>query len=315
MEELVAASEKVDNANVEIANIQSQIFLYANILTARFNNMKADNIVIIGKQGKVFQSLVDKINSFKEDKKKASVRLQNVNGLKKLLNRFINENPEILEKIQRNEKIDTGAHIIFITDKFYREDTRKTSGYGIETGVSLGVFRKLQSKSDSSIKDIVQKLSFIMANTGATNKGIQLLGKDIPDNFNTMLATLLGAAMFDDVVLKSTFDKIGVNRVHLFSGNNIYIPFSVILGKLNAAIDKVVEDVVKVEFSNLKDKAGSTRDETYTSFRKELDNEPKDMPSLYKKYFDYREQNVKVSYHILRTFSDMIRELFPSSTI
>lgn len=315
LEELATASQKVDNANAEIANIQSQTFLYANILTARFNNMKADNIVVIGKQHGVFKNLVDKINSFEEDKKQTSVRLQNVNGLEKLLKDFITETPEAVGNAMNERKINTGTHIIFITDKFYREDTRRDSGYGVETGVNLGTFHELQSRSDASIKEIIDKISFVIANTGATYGGIQLLGKDLPNNFNTMLATLLGAAMFDDVVLKGTFDKIGINRVHLFSGNNIFIPFSVILGKLNKAIDAVVEDVVKVEISNLKDKAGSTRDETYTSFQEERDKKPKNIPNLYEKYFTYREQNIKISYHILRKFSDMIKDFFPSSII
>lgn len=315
LEELATASQKVDNANVEIANIQSQTFLYANILTARFNNMKADNIVVIGKQHGVFKNLVDKISSFEEDKKQTSVRLQNVNGLEKLLKDFITDNPEAVERATSEGKINTGTHIIFITDKFYREDTRRDSGYGVETGVNLGTFHELQSRSDASIKEIIDKISFVIANTGATYGGIQLLGKDLPNNFNTMLATLLGAAMFDDVVLKGDFDKIGINRVHLFSGNNIYVPFSIVLGKLNKAIDAVVEDVVKIEISNLKDKNGSTRDETFISFQEERDKKPKNMPSLYEKYFTYREQNIKVSYHILRKFSDMIGNLFSSSKI
>ena len=313
MEELVAASEIVDNANTEITNIQSQAFLYANILTARFNNMKADNIVVIGKQKGVFTELVNKINSFKEDEEETSVRLQNVNGLQKLLKDFITENPKVVENVMNEGKTDT--HIIFITDKFYREDTKGDSGYGVETGVNLGTFHELQSRSDAFIKEIIDKISFIIANTGATYGGIQLLGKDLPNNFNTMLATLLGAAMFDDVVLKEDFDKIGINRVHLFSGNNIFVPFSVILGKLNKAIDAVVEDVVKVDISNLKDKVGSTRDETYASFQEERDKKPKNISSLYEKYFIYREQNIKVSYHILRKFSDMIKDFFPSSII
>lgn len=315
LEELATASEKVDNANVEITNIQSQTFFFANILTARFNNMKADNIVVIGKQHGVFKNLVDKINSFEEDKKQTSVRLQNVNGLEKLLKDFITENPEAVGNAMNERKINAGTHIIFITDKFYREDTRRDSGYGVETGVNLGTFHELQSRSDASIKEIIDKISFIIANTGATYGGIQLLGKDLPSNFNTMLATLLGAAMFDDVVLKGDFDKIGINRVHLFSGNNIYIPFSVILGKLNKAIDAVVEDVVKVEISNLKEKVGSTRDETYTSFQEERDKKPKNIPNLYEKYFVYREQNIKISYHILRKFSDIVKDFFPSSII
>ena len=315
LEELATASEKVDNVNAEITNIQSQTFLYANILTARFNNMKADNIVIIGKQHGVFKTLVDKINSFEEDKKQTSVRLQNVNGLEKLLKDFITENPEAVGNATNERKINTGTHIIFITDKFYREDTRRDSGYGVETGVNLRTFHELQARSDASIKEIIDKISFIIANTGTTNRDIQLLGKDLPSNFNTMLATLLGAAMFDDVVLKGDFDKIGINRVHLFSGNNIYIPFSVILGKLNKAIDAVVEDVVKVEISNLKEKVGSTRDETYTSFQEERDKKPKNIPNLYEKYFVYREQNIKISYHILRKFSDIVKDFFPSSII
>lgn len=303
----------IDHINSVISN---SVENYSVLLTGALNNMKADTILIHGHSGSNIKNLLNEYVK-KEEK---SVRLSNIEGLEKTFRSLFQDRE--WEELSENERTELeNTDLVFITHKMYKYDTTIKEGFRIED-INLETFDKILKKmSGNSIpneRQMVNEMTFTIANTGKQGKH-ELLGTALSYGFRTELAALFGNFMFDDVVLHTFLSKYNIGRIHIFMGNNIMIPFSVLIDWLLAAISnfsnvsigsnkihgayKQLSDIVSVTIKNNVINDSETEEEMAPLTREfNQDGSESNEKKLYEKYFEQRLRAVKIKYYILKDF-------------
>ena len=176
--------------------------------TGALGNMKADQII-------TFDVSIDieKISDFidkQQGQGESSTRMKNINALK-----------EMFESLKK-----TKGNIVFVSDKLYDLSRENFEGFTAESP-SIDVAAKILERANVN-QDVLKHLVFLAVNSGEG----RINGKNT-DDITTFIASAIGNFVFDDTVitkeLEDDADLGGINRLHVFNLNNIYVPLSVLL--------------------------------------------------------------------------------------
>ena len=136
--------------------------------------------------------------------------MKNINALKEMF--------ESLKKAKGN--------IVFVSDKLYDLSRENFEGFTAESP-SIDVAAKILERAKVN-QDVLKHLVFLSVNSGEG----RINGKNT-DDITTFIASAIGNFVFDDTVitkeLEDDADLGGINRLHVFNLNNIYVPLSVLL--------------------------------------------------------------------------------------
>jgi len=308
----------ISSAEKQVNDIKNSTLKIYPLLTATWNQMKADNIIIVGNQNgskivaqkliSLFEGQIDAIDEGSQSTEKQF--------LKRMAN---SDKMEALGKSEEIQNLKNEVDIVFISDKTYQFETyEKSFGTGAHTGAklegtTLDKFMKLVKRSSIEFSEMVDKIGFVLSNTG-TNKsdGIgdqrtSLISTEIPNKMVTSLAVFFGNFMFDDLVVDMAFTSPKLHRVHIFSISGIMLPFSVIIRALiKAIVTDRPDTIVDIEISTGKTNSMDTEiNLDITDVKPDTTCEE----NLYKNFAIERSKKIKITYRVMKEFFSFLRKL------
>lgn len=235
---------KVNNKNIKITVQQ----------TGQLNNMKADQILYIGKTSIDLNPLVEAFQQAVFEEGDRSKRIQNIAGLKAMLNNLSQVQDYIIEISDKNYNL---------TSQAFAKNNRHYGGFAAGN-TNLEILQKVLKMTSLQTSNL-DNLIFILVNSGD-----YMINKRNVEDALKLIALNVGSFLFDDVAIKENLNdyKNSSQKLHIFNLNGILVPLSVFLQAAADAFEEnqdELENYVKVRFSSSAVKwPNSTGDKTLT---------------------------------------------------
>lgn len=256
-------------------NIVNKDFIITGLHTGRLNEMKGDSMIFFSKSPVDVSGYTKFINRNGENK--GSVRLQNVDAMKKYL-----------QSLEKNVE-----HVVVISDKNY---SIKFDFDGVSAQEKMTLQNAGYMLSRFDVPDIVPLIHYL-ANCGPS----MIQGDRADGEIRTVLQTYIAYFLFDSLHIEvSGLKQTGPNVVNLMNVSGMYIPLSVYLEGVYQAIKGSLfnspSSLVNVSISL----GGPTEESNWT------------IANWYR-FREQRETQSYISYKILRDIASFISNIVNSS--
>lgn len=235
--------------------------------TGQKNQMKADTLLFVGKGSINPDDYLEYVDAGLSD----SVRVQNVNAMKKYL-----------DNLEKNI-----SHIIAISDKNY---SIKADFGGINAQEKMNLQDVGAMLSEFSVGDVKELINYL------ANCGADMVQGDVHADIRTELQTYIGYFLFDHLEIQIGSASSGPNVVNLINVSGIYIPLSVYLEGIFNSLQEALTSPSRLVSVSISLGGPTEADSHWTQ-------------SLWEDFRREHETESYISYRILKGIADFITGL------